>query len=121
MFTLDTNIVIYYAAGDTKVVSFMEENRNEIFYLPSIVIVEFLSHPLIDGETINKFRLFVYQTNVINLDIRIAELSAELRRWYKLKLADAVVAATAIITNSSLVTRNVYDFRKVKELKLLKI
>mgnify|MGYP001774296200 CR=1 FL=1 len=121
MFVLDTNIIIYYAGGDKKVVAFMEEKKGAIFYLPSIVVVEFLSYPLINEETIAKFRSFVYQTIVINLDLRIAELAAELRRKYKIKLADAVIAASAISTNSFLVTRNVYDFKKIKELNLFKI
>jgi predicted nucleic acid-binding protein len=121
MFTLDTNILIYYAAGKKEIVGFMEKNKNAIFYLPSIVIAEFLSYPLIDEETLVKFRAFVYQTIVINLDIRIAELAAGLRRKYNLKLADAIVAATAILTNSKLVTRNIHDFKKVKELEIFKV
>lgn len=121
MFTLDTNILIYYAAGDKKIINFMEKNRSAIFYLPSIVITEFLSYPLIDEEAVIKFRAFVYQTNVINLDIRLAELAAGLKRKYNLKIADAIVAATAIITGSKLVTRNVRDFKKVKEVQIFKI
>jgi predicted nucleic acid-binding protein len=50
MFTLDTNIVIYYAAGKKEVIDFMEKNKNSIFYLPSIVIAEFLSYPLKELE-----------------------------------------------------------------------
>jgi predicted nucleic acid-binding protein len=121
MFTLDTNVLIYYAAGKKEVIDFMEKNKNAIFYLPSIVIAEFLSYPLIDEESLVKFRAFVYQTTVINLDIRIAELAAGLRRKYNLKLADAVIAATAILTNSKLVTRNIRDFKKVKELEIFKV
>lgn len=34
MFTLDTNAVIYYAAGDKNAVSFLSEHKHEIFYLP---------------------------------------------------------------------------------------
>lgn len=121
MFTLDTNTIIYYAAGDAKIVSFLRENRNKIFYLPSIVAVEFLSHPLIDRQTITKFRLFISQTTSISLDIVLAELAAEIRRIYQVKLADAVIAATAIFTRSSLLTRNVRDFRKIKELKIIRV
>lgn len=121
MFTLDTNIVIYYAAGDKKVASFLSANQSEEFYLPSITAVEFLSYPLIDARAKALFRLFAGQTTIINLDYYIAELSAEIRKNYNLKLADAVIAATAISTNSILLTRNIRDFKKVKELKLFKI
>lgn len=121
MFTLDTNIVIYYAAGDKKVASFLSDNQNEEFYLPSMAAVEFLSYPLIDVRAKTLFRLFAGQTTIISLDYYIAELSAEIRKDYKLKLADAVIAATAISTNSILLTRNIRDFKKVKGLKIMKI
>lgn len=121
MFTLDTNAVIYYAAGDKNAVSFLSEYKHEIFYLPSIAVAEFLSYPLIDSHTIALFRLFSQQTTIVNLDFYIAELSAEIRRTYGLKLADAIVAATAISTASILVTRNISDFKKIPDLSLWKI
>lgn len=121
MFTLDTNILIYYAAGDKKIASFLSLHKNDIFYLPSIVAAEFLSYELIDARTITLFRLFAQQTTIINLDFSIAELSAEIRRNYHLRLADAVIAATALSTQSSLITRNISDFKKVPRLSLEKI
>jgi len=48
MFTFDTNILIYYADGDEKISAFLEKHENEIFYLPTIVVAEFLSYPLLD-------------------------------------------------------------------------
>ena len=121
MFTLDTNAIIYYAAGDKNTISFLSERKHEIFYLPSIVVAEFLAYPLIDSRAAALFRSFSQQTIVINLDYSIAELSAEIKRSYHLKMADAVVAATALSTTSTLVTRNVGDFKKISALSLRKI
>ena len=121
MFTLDTNIVIYYTGGDEDVASFLLNHKDEVFYLPSIVITEFLSYPLIDIHTATLFRLFSEQTTIINLDFYIAELAANIRKTHKLKLADAVIAATAISTHSTLITRNIRDFQKIPNLLLRKI
>lgn len=121
MYLLDTNVLIYYAAGSAEVREFLNINRNEVFYIPSIAIVEFLSYPLISQGVITRFKQFVDQTVILNLDFSIAELAAELRRLHKLKLADGVVAASALISNSALVTRNIRDFKKVKNLKLVAI
>lgn len=121
MFTVDTNIIIYYAAGDEKVVAFFSKYKEHIFYLPSIVATEFLSYPLVDAHSATIFRLFVQQMTVINLDLQIAELAAGIRKNYKLKLGDSIIAATALSTNSTLLTRNIADFKKVPNLKLLKI
>ena len=119
MFTLDTNILIYYAEGDQRVASFMSENRDKTFYLPTIVAAEFLSHPSITPDDAKLFKLFLTQTMPIGLDISVAERAAEIRRTYHLKLADAVIAATAILTRSTLVTRNIRDFRRIKSLTLI--
>lgn len=121
MFTLDTNAVIYYAAGDKNAVSFLSEHKHEIFYLPSIVVLEFLAYPLIDSHAAALFRSFSQQTTIVNLDFYIAELSAEIRRAYRVKLADAVVAATALSTSSALVTRNISDFKKIPDISLQRI
>lgn len=37
---------------------------------------------------------------------------------YKIKLPDAIIAATALANNKILVTRNVDDFMKVKSLEI---
>mgnify|MGYP001614011448 CR=1 FL=1 len=119
MFAVDTNILIYYAAADSKVIEFFDAHKYDLFYLPSIVVVEFLSYPLVTPYTIEKFKQFAYQMLLVNLDFPVAELAASLRRDQKLALADAVIAASALFTNSTLITRNERDFKKVQGLKLI--
>ncbi len=41
---------------------------------------------------------------------KFARLSVFLKRKYKLSLPDAIIAATAYLTNTNLVTRNIKDF-----------
>jgi len=121
MFVLDTNIIIYYAAGQPEIVEFFQKHKERTFYLPTIVVTEFLSFPLISPGTAYIFKRFAAQTTILDLDFAIAELAAELRRRYNLKLADAIIAATTLISNSELITRNIKDFKKVIGLKLFKI
>src|SRR3989344_8160098 len=116
MFTLDTNILIYYSEGDKEVASFLNTNRSKLFYIPTIVATEFLSHPSIQPETITQFKLFLTQTLPIGLDLFLAEQAAGIRRLYGLKLADSIIAASTILTNSTLVTRNIKDFKKIPNL-----
>lgn len=54
----------------------------------------------------------------IVVDRLVAEEAGRIRRIAKIKLPDALIAATAIVTKRALVTRNVRDFRRVKRLKL---
>lgn len=119
MLTLDTNILIYYAAEDKNTVDFLNSRRYEMVYMPSIAAVQFLSYPLITPQEVILFRSFVSQIVMVNLDFPIAETAADLRRKYKMGLADSVIAASALLTHSALVTRNIRDFKKVKELTIL--
>lgn len=121
MFVLDTNVLIYYAAGDRTVAAFFDLHQREVFYVPSIVALEFLSYPLMTPTVASTFRQFVRQTIMLNLDLPIAERAAEVRRAHRLQLADAVVAASALVTGSVLVTRNIRDFKRVRGLQLAKI
>jgi predicted nucleic acid-binding protein len=57
---------------------------------------------------------------VIPLISSIARIAGDLRRLYpRLRTADSAIAATALFTNSTLITRNVRDFQRIEELPLL--
>ncbi len=102
-----------------SLVKFIEENKEAVFYLPTIVLVEFLAYKKLDERTSHLFEEFLKDIVVINLDIEIARMAAKIRRIYNLKTIDAVVAASAIITNSTLITYNLKDFKRIKELKVV--
>lgn len=55
------------------------------------------------------------------VDSPIARGAGEIRRKYKTKTPDALIASTAVMYQAPLVTRNVRDFKKIKELKVLEI
>jgi len=55
---------------------------------------------------------------VIELSEQVANKTIELRKSHRLKLPDAIIAATAIEYDITLVTRNIDDFKKVKNLKI---
>jgi len=58
---------------------------------------------------------------VVLLDSHIARIGAQLRREYRLKTPDSIVAATALFPHSTLLTRNIKDFKKVSGLALQRI
>jgi len=43
----------------------------------------------------------------------VIDEAIRLRRWYRLKSPDAIIAATALLQGAEVVTRNVGDFKKV--------
>ena len=58
------------------------------------------------------------ECSIISMSKNIKEKYVEIRRAYHLKLADAIIAATAISSGIPLITSD-KQFRTIKELKLL--
>ena len=80
--------------------------------------IEFLGWEKHSPEGFEKCSRLIKLSNVYLIDDDIAEKTIELKRRAKIKLADAVIAATALVNNFKLVTRNVDDYKAVKELEL---
>ena len=62
---------------------------------------------------------FVESSLVIGLTDEIIDQTIALRRAHKIKLPDAIIAATAIAYDLTLVTRNTPDFKMIGGLRLL--
>ena len=122
MYLFDTNAVIYFLSGDKTAVALVKEilRNNKTIYVPTIVRLELFSKPdlnLIEQNAIYDFLSYVIE---INLDKTIADIASEIRRNFKTKVADSIVAASALYTNSFVVTRNTKDF-KIQGIRVVKV
>jgi len=64
-------------------------------------------------------KTFVDFANVIPLVDKVVIATIDLRKKYKIKLPDAIIAATAIGYNLTLVTRNIADFQRIESIKII--
>ena len=121
MFTLDTNCLIYYFKGEKKIVELLQKliSENTALFISIVTKVEILSYPEITAREIEIFNEIMKNIILIDFDDKLSNFVIEIKRKYKLKLPDAVIGATALYTNSTLITRNLKDFSKIKELKIL--
>ena len=62
---------------------------------------------------------FIANSVVYELDQNIKIKAIEVRKEFRLKLPDAIIAATSLVNNAILISRNVSDFNKVPELEIL--
>ena len=90
-------------------------------YVSAVTELELLAYSGLSPEEESSIEELLATISVIPVDSRIARLAALVRRHYRLKVPDSVIAATAMFTGSRLVTRNTRDFRKIPSLALFKI
>jgi len=123
VYTLDTNTIIYYLDNDPAVVSVLDPIfAQDIAIFVSIVTeLELFSHPGLTAADIAELTQLLTSVVVFPLESRLAQLASALRRQYRLKTPDSVVAATAVLTRTTLVTRNIRDFQGIAGLSLLPI
>ena len=56
---------------------------------------------------------------VLNISDAVVDKAIELRKTHKIKLPDALIAATALVENCSIITRNVSDFINIDGLNTI--
>jgi predicted nucleic acid-binding protein len=119
-YVYDTNIFIYYLADEPTVNSFFIEeflNLHEVLISP-IIYIELLSFAGLEKEEEQAIRDLLSQFYSVPLLRKIEEQTIQLKRQYKIKLPDAIIAATALHKDAFLVTRNTNDFQGIAELKI---
>jgi len=113
---IDSNIIIYSAQGSYAFLRpLVEDNAN---FVCAISKVEVLGYHAIKPEHIFYFENAFRILQIIPLEDSILDKAIELRRKYRLKLGDSLIAASALLLNLELQTRNVNDFTKIPGLKV---
>ncbi len=118
MYTLDTNAIIYYVQEDAHATSVLEAiyARNVPVYVSVMTEAELFAFAHLSDEEAERIEQFLKTVSVIPMDSQIARMTAVVRKMYQLKMADSVIAATALFTGTRLVTRNTQDFQRVSQL-----
>ena len=123
MYTLDTNAIIYYLKGDKDVAGTFRDifSRAVPIYISAVTELELFSFQSISSQELENIENILKTIVTISLDSRMARIGGSLRRQYQLKVPDSIIAATAMLTGTILITRNIKDFRKISALQLLRI
>lgn len=114
MILLDTNIFIYLADRTLPGTVIGQQ-------LPahaSVTRIEALGFDELPVSQAAMLRNLFARSTELDLTRTIADKAVELRQVKKMKLGDAIIAATALETNSELWTRNVADFHGIEGLRI---
>jgi len=120
MYLLDTNILIYYINDNIPENQLKKINQilKDHFNISVITKMEFLGFRKYNFDTFEKAKEFINYSNSYNLNDKIVESVIGIRRKHNIKLPDAIIAATAINNEFTLITRNVSDFKDIDQVSI---
>jgi toxin FitB len=116
-YLIDSNILIEYIgkilpiASHAAITTIIDEEFNISF----INKIEVLGH----SSAGSRLKDFIELAAMYDINNEIIEQTIELRKNYKIKIPDAIVAATALVYNLTLITHNIADFKNISGLDLL--
>ena len=115
-FIADTNILIYTLEGSEFVLPLIKYN----FGVSFISEVELLGFNGITKEQETKINDFLNDCFLFDWNSQIKAQTILLRKDYKIKLPDAIIAATSMVNNIPLITAD-KGFAKIQNLELILI
>ena len=120
-YLIDSNVIINYMAQNfsDKVLEKLDAVFDDSFNYSIISKMEVLGYKLTTAE-IHPLEDLFSNGNVLHLNDDVVTKVINIRSTMKIKLPDAIIAATAIINNLELVTDNTTDFSKVPGLRVIK-
>ena len=124
---VDSAPIIYVLEGHPKLAVrfqplFDRHAKGEItFAVTTITIAEVLAGPLKSGDEalVKRYRAVLESWQVVELSADIAESAARLRGSLKIKLPDAVQAASAIAINADAMVTHDREFSRVTALNVI--
>ncbi len=112
---VDTNIILYTLAGRQDLA---DRVKGRTVMLSVIAEIEALSFPGLDEKERKRISAYVARCTVIGLGDRVKQETIRLRSQLKLKLPDAIIAATAMVLDATLLTADDGFVRVADHLKL---
>jgi len=121
MYLLDTNTIIYYlnASLPSTAMQFMHGVVDAHCNISVIAKIETLSFNFATSAEQKIMEGFIAGATILGIDDEIANKTIAIRKLKKIKLPDAIIAATALVYNFTLISRNVPDFNSIDKLNII--
>ncbi len=115
MYLLDTNTVIHFlnASLPPSAMLFMNTVVDEQSNISVISKIETLGYNFTDVTEKNIMEAFVDASTVLHINDDVVNQTIALRKSRKIKLPDALIAATALVYKLTLLTNNTKDFENI--------
>jgi len=118
-YLIDTNLFLYAAANDQKVVAFFDTAQDsEWAGFSSITRLELFGFPDLKPGDESKLAALLGCFSELPVTSDVVDRAIAIRRERRMKAPDAIIAASALVMNAHLATRNTSDFKNIKGLHL---
>ena len=114
-YLVDTNILIHLGNGDEVITEFLQDKAVFVSFISEM---ELLSKPGLSSENIKVLQSLLDDCILVDFNHEIKSQAIKLRRNYRLRLPDAIVAASAKYLRIPLLTGD-KDFKKITDMELL--
>jgi predicted nucleic acid-binding protein len=121
MYLLDTNTVINYLDNSipASVILFLNKIVDDACNISIITKIETLGYNFKYNEEKNMMEYFISASIIYELNETVVNATIAIHKAHKIKLPDAIIAATALVYNLSLITRNTSDFKNITGIKVV--
>jgi predicted nucleic acid-binding protein len=113
---LDSNIVIYIAQQKLLPEQFLQSD--DMLYISDITFMETLGYPFVNSLERSETESLLSILFRLPISDPIVREVINIRQARRMKLPDAIIAATALVHGCELVTRNISDFAKIPNLSV---
>lgn len=116
---VDSNVIIDYVSNriPEKSAKQLDIYFNSCFSVSIISKIEVLGFNTQEYE-LEQLESFIQLSSIEYIDEAVADKTIEIRRMKRIKLPDAIIAATALVKNCILLSHNTTDFKKNEGLQV---
>jgi predicted nucleic acid-binding protein len=118
---IDPNIIIEILKGNSQIIDQIKLLSNDEICISVITYAELIFGVRNKAEQL-KLEQKLKELQIVNIDVRISKIFMNLIKNYslshKLNIPDALIAASAIVTQSKLLTLNIKDFKYIPDIEL---
>ena len=111
----DTNAILLLAKGNSDLLEIASIAKITTSVLNRF---EIFSYWKITDKEVKLFEDFFNDINLLELNSSVFEIAIVFRRKYKMKAVDSIIAATAFVNNTPLVTCD-KDFQNIEEVTVI--
>lgn len=110
---LDSNIIIYLSKGELDIDNILDSKKK--YFISVITYMETLGFNFTQANEKELVKEIISLFKVFYVDKAISEKVVAIRQNKKIKLPDAIIAATALVKKCDLMTRNINDFKNIDD------